>query len=85
MVLLLLGEGMRIFSRKWGKARSRVAECGGRGVGMHCQICWGKISSCKCARGKVEKSRGVGTDGEKEGEKEEVEGKGGRDNSAERY
>lgn len=38
-----------------------------------------------CKKKKVEKRKGVGTDGEKEGEKEEVGEKGGGDNSAERY
>lgn len=50
---------------------------------MDCQICQRKISSCKCARERWRR-KDIGTDGEKEGEKEEVGEKGGGDNSVER-
>lgn len=60
--LLFLGSRYRVLvfggrNEQMGKARSR-AGCGGRGVGMSCQIRRVKISSCKCAREKGGEGRG---------------------------
>lgn len=70
-------------NEQMGKARSR-AGCGGRGVGMSCQIRRVKISSCKCAREKVEKEGG--RDRWREGGRERGGGREARGgSSAERY
>lgn len=75
---------MRLFGSKWEKR-----EAGRRSVGEEVSGGIAKYAGEKLAAASVQGKRwrreGVGTDGEKEGEKEEVGGKGGGDNSAERY
>lgn len=75
---------MRLFGSKGEKQ-----EAGRRGVGEEVSGWLAKYAGQKLAAASVQEKRwrreGVGTDGEKEGEKEEVGEKGGGDNSAERY
>lgn len=74
---------MKIFGSKWEKH-----EAGWQGVGEEVLEWIAKYAKEKLAAASVQEKGGeekrVGTDGEKEGEKEEVGGKGGGDNSVER-